>query len=122
MISDNSLKGENLGLEIYGKGFLGCSAGKESPCNAGELGSIPGLGSSPEEGIGYPLQFSWAYPVAQMVKNLSATQETWVQSLGWEDSLEEGMATHSSILAWRIPIEGGATVHGVAKSWTQLSD
>ena len=58
MVSDNSLKGENLGLEIYGKGFLGCSAGKVSPYNAGELGSIPGLGSSPEEGIGYPLQFS----------------------------------------------------------------
>ena len=58
MVSDNSLKGENLGLEIYGKGFLGCSAGKESPYNAGEFGSIPGLGSSPEEGIGYPLQFS----------------------------------------------------------------
>ena len=51
--------------------------------------------------------------------------ETWVQSLDWEDPLEEGMATHSSILTWRIPIDRGAwpaTVHGVAKSWTQLSD
>ena len=52
-------------------------------------------------------------------------QETWVCSLGWEDPLEEGMATHSSILAWRIPMDKGAwqaAVHGVAKSWTQLSD
>ena len=58
--------------------------------------------------------------VAQMVKNLSAMQETLVRSLGFEDSLEEGMATHSSILAWRIPLDKGttATVHGVTKSWT----
>ena len=62
--------------------------------------------------------------VAQMVKNLSAMKKTLVQSLGWEDSLEEGMATHSSILAWRIPLDKGttATVHGVTKSWTWLSD
>ena len=63
--------------------------------------------------------------VAQTVKNLPAMQETWVRSLGWEDSLQEGMATHSSILAWRIPMDRGArqaTVHGVAKSWTQLRD
>ena len=46
---------------------------------------------------------SWASPVAQLVKNLHAMQETWVQSLGWEDPLEKGKATHSSILAWRIP-------------------
>ena len=58
MVSDNSHKGENLGLEIHGKGFLGCSAGKESACNAGEPGSVPGLGSSPGEGIGYPIQCS----------------------------------------------------------------
>ena len=60
-----------------------------------------------------------------MVKNLPAMWETWVQSLGWEDPLEENMATHSSILAWRIPMDRGAwqaTVHGVAKSWTRLSD
>jgi len=60
-----------------------------------------------------------------MVKNLPEMRETWVQSLGWEDPLEEGMATYSSILAWRIPMDrraGRATVHGVAKSWTQLSD
>ena len=59
--------------------------------------------------------------VAQMVKNSPAMRETWVQSLGWEDPLEEDMATHSSILAWRIPMDRGAwwaTVHGVAKSQT----
>ena len=65
---------------------------------------IPGSGTSLEEGIiGYPLQYSWASPVAQLVKNLPAMRETWVQSLGWEDPLEKGMATHSSILTWRIP-------------------
>ena len=67
----------------------------------------------------------WAYFVAQLVMNLPAMWETWVQSLGWENPLEEGMATHSSILAWRIPMDRGAwqgTVHGVEKSWTQLSD
>ena len=80
---------------------------------------IPGWERSTGEGIGYPLQYSWASLVAQMVKNPSAMQETWVRSLGWEDPLEEGMATHSSILAWRIPTDRGAwwvTVHGVAKS------
>ena len=63
--------------------------------------------------------------VAQTVKNLPAMQETWVRSLGWEDPLEEGMATHSSILAWRIPMHRGtwcAAVHGVTKSQTRLSD
>ena len=64
---------------------------------------IPGLGSSPGEGIGYPLQYSWAFLVAQMVKNTPAVWELWVRSLGWEDPLEEGMATNSNILAWRIP-------------------
>ena len=60
-----------------------------------------------------------------MVKNLYAKQETWVRSLGLEDPLEEGMATHSSILTWRIPMDRRvwqATVHGVTKSWTRLSD
>ena len=69
---------------------------------------IPGLGRFPKEGIGYPLQYSWASLVAQMVKNLPAVRETWVGSLGWEDPLEEGMATHFSILAWRIPMDRGA--------------
>ena len=84
-------------------GFPGSSAAKESDCNAGDPSSIPGSGRSPGEGIGYPFQYSWASLVTQMVKNPPAMQETWVRSLGWEDPLEEGMATHSSILAWRIP-------------------
>ena len=66
-------------------------------------GLIPGSGRSPGEGRGYPLQYSWASLVAQLVKNLPAMQETWVRSLGWEDPLEKGKSTHSSILAWRIP-------------------
>ena len=64
---------------------------------------IPGLGRSVGEGIGYPLHYSWASLVAQLVKNPLAMLETWVGSLGWEDPLEKGKATHSSILAWRIP-------------------
>jgi len=74
-------------------GFSGSSAGKESACNAGDPGSIPESGRSTGEGIGYPLQYSWASLVAQMIKNLPAMWETWVQSLGWEGPLEEGMAT-----------------------------
>ena len=65
--------------------------------------SIPGSGRSSGEGIGYSLQYSWASLVAQLVKNPPAVLETWIQSLAWEDSLEKGKATHSSILAWRIP-------------------
>ena len=64
---------------------------------------IPGLGRSTGEGIGHPLQYSWASLVAQLVKNPSITWETWVRSLGWEDCLEKGKATHSSFLAWTIP-------------------
>ena len=80
-----------------------CPYGKESACNAGDPGLIPGSGRSPGEGIGYPLQYSWASLVAQTLKNLPAMWETWVQSLSWKDPLEEGMAAHSSILAMRIP-------------------
>ena len=64
---------------------------------------ITGLGRSTGEGIGCPRQYSWASLVAQLVKNLPAMQETWVQSLGWEDPLKKGKATQSSILAWIIP-------------------
>ena len=65
---------------------------------------IPGLGRSAGEGTGYSFQYSWAYLVAQLVKNPPAMWETWVRSLGGEDPLEKGMATHSSILVfWRIP-------------------
>ena len=65
------------------------------------------------------------FVVAQLVKNLPAMQETWVQSLGWEDALEKGMATHSGILAWRIPWTeepGVLLLMGVTKSQTQLSN
>ena len=79
-------------------GFPGGSAGKESACNAGDPGLIPGLGRSAGEGIGYPLQYSWASLVAELVKNPPAMQETSVQSLGWEDPLEKGKAPHSRIL------------------------
>ena len=80
-------------------GLPDSSVGKESTCNAGDPSLIPGSGRSAGEGIGYPLQYSWAFLVAQLVKNLPAMWETWVQSLGWEDALEKGKATHSSILA-----------------------
>ena len=63
----------------------GSSAGKESTCNAGDPSLIPGWERSPGEGIGYPLQYSWTFLVAQLVKNQTAMQETWVRSLGWED-------------------------------------
>ena len=83
--------------------FPDSSAGKEPACNAGDPSLIPGLGRSTEERIGYPLQYSWASLMAQLVKNLPAMQETWVRSLGQEDPLEKGKTAHSSILGWRIP-------------------
>ena len=92
-------------------GFPDSSVGKESQ---GFWDLIPGSGRSAGEGIGYPLQCSWASLVAQLVNNPLVMQETWVRSLDWEDPLEKGKATHSSILAWRIPW----TVHGFAKSRT----
>ena len=104
-------------------GFPDSSVGKQSTCNEGDPGLIPGLGRSAGEGIGYPLQYSWASFMAQLVNNPPAMRETWVPSLGWEDPLEEGMATHSSILAWGIPMDRGAwraIVHGVTKSRTRL--
>ena len=86
-------------LNLKDGGFPGSSAGKESTCNAGDPSLIPGAQSSPGEGIGYPLQYSWASLVVQLVKNPHAMRETWVQFLGWEDPLEKGKATHFSILA-----------------------
>ena len=79
------------------------SVGKEPACNAGDRGWIPESGRSAGEGIGYPLQYSWASLVAQLVKNPPAMQENWAQPLGWEDPLEKGNTIHSSILAWRNP-------------------
>ena len=71
-------------------GFPGSSVGKESTCIAGDPGLAPELGRSAGEGIGYPLWYSWASLVAQLVKNLPTTWETGVQSLGWEDPLKNG--------------------------------
>ena len=86
----------------YLLGFPDSSVGKESTCNAGDPSFIPGSGRSAGEGLGYPLQYSSASRVAHLVKNLAVIWETWVQSLGWEDPLKKGKATHSSILSWRI--------------------
>ena len=83
--------------------FPDSSVSKESAYNAGDPGSIPGSGRSPGEGIGYPLQYFCASLVVQLVKNLPAMQETWVRSLGWEDPVEKGKRTHSSILTWILP-------------------
>ena len=84
-------------------GFPDSSVSKESACSAGDPSSVPRLGRSAGEGIGYPFQYSWASLVDQLVKNPPAMRETWIRSLGWEDPLEKGKATHSSIVARRIP-------------------
>ena len=91
-----------ISINFESLGLPGSSDGKESACSVGGPSSIPGLGIS-GEGIGYPLQYSSASLVAQLVKNLPTMRETWVRSPGREDPLEKGMATHSSIPAWRIP-------------------
>ena len=100
------------------KGFPDSSVGKESTFNAGDPGLIPEFGRSAGGGIGHALQYSWASLVAKLVKNLFAMWETCVWSLDWEEPLKKQRATHSSILAWRIP-----TVHGITESDTteQLS-
>ena len=125
-ISLKNTQVRELRVDIGGfGGFSSSLTGKESTCNAGDPSSIPGLGRSFGEGIGYQLQYFWTFLVAQMVKNLPAMRETWIQSLGWEDPLEKGMATHSNILAWRIPMDRGAwraTLYGVAKSRRRLSN
>ena len=107
MLECQLIKGEIhlLATTILIMGFPSGSDSKESICNAGDLGSIPGSGRSPGGGHGNPLQYSWASLVAPTIKNPPAMWKTCIQSLGWEDPLEEGMATHSSILAWRIPMD-----------------
>ena len=108
---------------LHWVGFPDSSVGKESACNAGDSSLIPGSGRSAGEGIGYPLQYSWASLVAQLVKNPPAMQETWVWSLGWEDALEKGKTTHSSILAWRIlwdcrvSLEKAIATHSSTLAW-----
>jgi len=85
-------------LSLAKQGFPDSSVGKESAFNARDPSSIPGSGRSTGEGIGNPLQYSWAFLVTQLVKNPPAIRETWVRCLGWEDPLQKGKATHSSIL------------------------
>ena len=82
--------------------FPHSSVGKESACNVGDPSSIPGSRRPAREGNSYTLQYSWTSLEAQLVKNPLTMQETWVRSLGWEDPLEKGKASHSSILAWRL--------------------
>ena len=90
-------------FKTYTLVFPVSSVGKESICNVGDPILIPGSGRSAGEGIGYPFQYSWASLVVQLVKNLPAMWEIWVRSLGWEVSLQNRKAIHSSILTWRIP-------------------
>ena len=101
-------------------GFPDSSFGKQSTCNARDPASIPGLGRSAGEGIGYPFQYSWASLVGQLVKNLPAMRETWVQSLGWEDPLDEGIGYSLQYSGLENSMD--CIVHGLAKSQTQLSN
>ena len=94
-------------------GFPESSVGKESACNSGDLGLIPGLGRSAGEGTGYLIQYSWASTVAHLVKNLPAVQEKWIQSLGWEDPLKKGKAP--TPVFWAGEFHGP---YGVTKSQT----
>ena len=97
-------------------GFPHSSVGKESTCNAGDPGSIPGLGRSPGEGIGYPLQYSWASLVAQLVKNPPAMRETWVLIPGLGRSPGEGEGCPLQYSGLEDSMDG--IVHGVPKTWT----
>ena len=90
------------------------SVGKEFTYNVADLGSIPGSGRSSGEGIGYPLQYSWASLVAQLVKILPAMWKTWVPSLGWEDPLEKGRAAHFQYSGLENSMD--SIVHEVTKS------
>ena len=95
------------------------SVGKESACNAGDPSSIPGLRRSTGGGIGYPLQYSWASLVAQLVKNPPAMWGTWIRSLGWEDSPGEGKGCPLYYSGLENSMD--CIVHGVTKSRTRLS-
>ena len=108
------IKHFQLNFKSYFRGFPG-SLVVESRLPVQWLDSIT---NTMDMNLSKPQEF---FPVAQMVKNLPSMQETWGRSLGWEDPLEEGMATHSSLPAWRIPMDRGAwwaTVHGIANIWT----
>ena len=111
-------------LPLLGIGFPVSSVGKESACNAGDLGSIPGLERSTGEGIGYPIQYSWASLVAQLVKNPPAMPETWVQSLGLipELGISTGEGNGYPLQYSGLENSMGCIHHGVTKSRTWLSD
>ena len=102
-------------------GFPDSSVGKESTCNAEDPSSIPGLGRSVGEGLGYPRQYSWVSLVAQLVKNLPAMWETCIESLGWEDPLETGKSTHSVL--WPGEFHGCISMgsHGVGHNWVTFT-
>ena len=101
---------------VFAEVLPGSSAGKESACNPGDPGSIPWLGRYAGEGIGYPLQYSWTFLVAQLVKNQPAMQVTLVRSLGWEDSPGEGKGYPLQFSGLENSMDH--IVDGVAKSWT----
>ena len=95
--------------QMFALGFPDSSVGKEPACNVGDPGLIPGSGRSTGEGISYPLQYSWASLVAQLVKNLPAIQETWVRSLGWENPLERERLP--------MPVFWPREFHGLYSPW-----
>ena len=101
MMLENLAEGKKCLPSFIYLDFPDSSVGKESTYNTGDPGSIPGSGRSVGEAIGYPVFLD--FPVAQLVRHPPTIRETWVQSLGWEDPLEKGKATHSNTLAWRIP-------------------
>ena len=109
------------------KGFPDSSVGKEFICNAGDPGSIPGSGRSAGEGIGFPLQHSWASLVVQLVKNPLVMWETWVQSLGWEDPMGKFLQKFLPTPGIGYPLQYSylknsidCIVHGVTKCQTLL--
>ena len=96
-------------------GFPDSSVSKEPACNAGDPSLIPGSRRSAGEEIGYPLQYSWVSPVAQLVKNPPEMQETWGWSLGWEDSLWEGKGYPLQYSCLENSMDWQATDHGVTE-------
>ena len=110
---------QSYGAKKHTLGFPSSSVGKEYACNAGDPDSILESGRSTGEGTGYPLQYSWASLVAQLVKNLPTLWEVWVWSLGWEEPLEKGKAT---LHFYGLENSMDCIVHGVTKSRTRLSD
>ena len=108
-LKEHAVSFSRVQKQIVCLGFPWGSAGKESACNGGDLGSIPGLGRSTGEGIGHPLQYSWASLVSQLVRNPPAMLETWIQSLGWEDLLEKGKL--------HTPVFWPGKFHGLHSPW-----